>query len=152
EACLDPERMMSPHLSNGAARVVYDYERPGEKIAETYYDEHVQPFMTKEGYAGIRYKSDALGRVVETTFVDTRANQTPTRLGYARVVASYDPRGDLVERSYFLANDSPMAPVAKAKSEFNLLRRKIKDWFLGPGGRPARLSGNGQHVTLFEYD
>jgi hypothetical protein len=42
--------------------------------------------------------------------------------------------------------------VAKVQSEFDELRRKVQDRYFRPGGTPGRLRGNGQHVTLFEYD
>lgn len=152
EACFGHKGMLSPSLENGAARILYSYGQPGEKIAETYYDDQGRPFTTAHGYVGIQYKHDLLGRETEVRYVDAHGNQVLMDLDYARVGKSYNARGDLIERAYFLPNDNPTVPVAKIESEFDLLRRKVRDRFLGPGGQPARLRGRGQHVTLYDYD
>lgn len=151
-SCLGPRGTLLSALDNGAARIVLGYGRPGEKLKEAYYDERDRPFTTKDRFASIKYKVDPLGRVVEKTYVDARGNQVLTAGGYARAVYSYDTRGDEIEGAYFLANDTPTVPVAKEESEFDALGREVLDRYLGPGGKPALLSGRGQHVTLYDYD
>lgn len=152
EACFGRKGTLSPFLRYDAAHIMYSYGRPGEKATETFYNELDLPFRTIRRFAGIKYKHDLLGRETDVSYVDEHGNQVPTDEGYARVTKSYNARGDLVERAYFLANDNPTVPVAKIESEFDPLRRKVTDWFLGPGANPARLGGRGQHVTLYDYD
>ncbi len=151
-SCPGPGGTLLRALGNGAARVVYSYGRPGERIREAYYDERGRPFTTKDHFAGIKYKMDLLGRVSERTYLDARGNQVFTAYGFARAVYSYDARGNQIEAAFFLANDSPTVPVAKEESEFDALGRKVLDRYLGPGGKPAALSGRGQHVALYDYD
>jgi len=137
EGCQDASGAPAPFLANGAAQIIYTYGRPGEESKERYYDARGRPFVTQIGSAGVNYKRDLLGREIETMYVDGRGNQVLTQLGFARVTSTYDQRGDLVEQAYFLANDAPISPVAKVVSEFDVLRRKVTDRYLGPGVSPA---------------
>jgi hypothetical protein len=152
QTCLGVHGAPVPGMTNGEASVQYTYDQPGERVQLMYYDEQGHPFITAQGYAGMKFKHDSLGREIEVTYLDTYGNQVDTTLGQARRTLTYDARGDLVERAYFQANDSPTVPVAKVQTEYNALRRQIKERYLGPGGKPARLNGRGQHITLYEYD
>jgi hypothetical protein len=152
ELCLDARGEVLSALHNGAARIAYAYGRPGQKIAESYYDEAGRPFTVKQGYTAVRYKVDLSGRTVEETYVDAAGNQVLTVFGYARTTRTYDEHGDLLERALFDANDRPTIPVAKIVNEYDSLRRKVKEVYLAPGGKPARLNDDGQHVTLYGYD
>jgi hypothetical protein len=72
--------------------------------------------------------------------------------GYARLTMAYDARGNQVEEAYFVADGTPLKPMARMESEFDKLGRKTLDRYLGPDGQPALLRGDGQHITLYEYD
>lgn len=152
ENCLDARSELSSALDSGAASIAYRYGRPGQRIEEVYFDAHGHPFTTREGFASIHHRVDGSGRTIETAYFDAHGNQVRTTRGYARLVATYDERGDLREQAFFQADDRPSIPVAKIVSEYDALRRTVKEAYFGPGGKPARLNSDGQHVTLYDHD
>lgn len=157
EECRGVNGALSPNLAQRIAHIVYAYDQPGNLISETYYDQDNHPFIIANGYAGVRYGYDVLGRKTEERYVDETDRPVNTRLGYARLTIVYD--GRRVEEAYFLKDytsvkpgDTPVKPVARVESVLDKLGRKTLDRYLGPGGQPALLGGDGQHITLYEYD
>jgi hypothetical protein len=152
EFCLGARGDLALGLDNGAAHVVYRYGRPGQRISEFYYDAAGAPFTTEERFAAVKYQVDLSGRTIEVTYVDAKGNQVHTTHGHARRIAMYDELGNLRESAFFEADDRPSTPVAKIVSEYDALRRKVREVYLGPGSKPTRLNGHAQHVTLYDYD
>lgn len=152
QECRDGQRLLFAGLEQGAAAIVYGYDRRGGMTTQQYNDSSDEPFATEYGYAAIRYQCDSLGRQIEATYHDANGARVDTDLGFARTTYSYDPQGNLAVQSFFDANDAPVRPVSKIVSTFDSARLKQRERFYGPSDKPARLAGDGQHETVYKHD
>ena len=80
-------------------------------VLETWFDAYNQPFVYKNGYAGIAKTYDENRKVLTQTYLDSDDHPVITKnTGYATVAYEYDAQGRKIRENYYNEAGEPFIP------------------------------------------
>jgi YD repeat-containing protein len=125
----------------GNAGALIRYDRFGNPVEVTYFDEAGQPVQIKYGYAKITVGYDRRGNLTEVAYFDEAGRPTVDKDGHARWTAQYDERGNRTEEAYFGLDGKPaLHPDGYARwtAQYDDRGNRTEEAYFGLDGKPTR--------------
>lgn len=137
---------------DGYASAKYTYAQGGKEILTMYYNADGTPFLTKNGYCGIRQIKENR-RVIDESYYSDDGVRGRNIEGYSRTAKRYTLRGQILQQCYYDENDNLMIPeeigYAKIKNTYST-RFLIKTEYFDENDEPAYCL-DGYAVAVHSY-
>lgn len=142
---------------DGVAIIHYEYDKNGNEILRSFFDENGKPMKNHSGYHKISYTYDSLNKHIATAYYDEYASPANDRKGIHEYKYVRDDKGRTTQESYYSNNNTPMQDdlheVYMIKYKYDDQGRNISEsYWENSATKMNRWSGSHESIKKYNDD